>query len=120
MRDLRPGVFDRVRIITATAAVGRLASQALAERLGILSGVDFVTPETWLEELQLRLGEGERSPWRGRRLQLAVWEALKKKHQIILVNTWEIDVFLFVLNYRKLLFLLCLIIFFILAGLMIS
>ena len=76
MRDLRPGVFDRVRIITATAAVGRLASQALAERLGILSGVDFVTPETWLEELQLRLGEGERSPWRGRRLQLAVWEAL--------------------------------------------
>lgn len=76
LRSLGLGVFDRARVIVPTPAVGRLAGQALAERLGVLSGVDFVTPEEWLDEIQLRLGEGERSPWRGRRLQLAVWEVL--------------------------------------------
>lgn len=76
LQSLELGVFDRARIVVPTRAVGRLTGQALAERLGILSAVDLITPDTWLDELQAGFSDGEPSPWRGRALHLAVWEAL--------------------------------------------
>lgn len=77
VRDLGLGVLDRARVIVPSPAVGRLAGQALAGRLGILAGISFVTPQEWRSERERNLGDGESSPWRGRALHLAVWEALQ-------------------------------------------
>ena len=74
---LRPGVLDRVRIITSSAATARMVGQALAARIGVLAGVDLMPAERWVAQLQAELGDGEPSPWRGRALELAIREVLQ-------------------------------------------
>ena len=73
---LRPGVLDRVQVITSSAGAARLAGQALASRIGILAGVDLLPADRWVTQLEAELGDGEASPWRGRSLELAVQEVL--------------------------------------------
>ena len=73
---LRPGVLDRVQVITSSAGAARLAGQALASRIGILAGVDLLPADRWVTQLEAELGDREASPWRGRSLELAVQEVL--------------------------------------------
>lgn len=68
--------------------MGRLASQALAGRFGIIAGVDFVTAAGWRADVTSRLSDGEPSPWGGRALQLAVHQVLPEltEHPAILAQ----------------------------------
>ena len=75
--ELRPGVLERVRIITSSAATARLTGQALAARIGILAGVEVMPADRWVAQMQAELDDGEPSPWRGRALELAVREVLQ-------------------------------------------
>ena len=75
--ELRPGVLERVRIVTSSAATARLAGQALAARIGILAGVDLIPADRWAVQLQAELSDGEPSPWRGLALELAIREVLQ-------------------------------------------
>jgi len=54
---LRPGVLDRVQVITSSAGAARLAGQALASRIGILAGVDLLPADRWVTQLEAELGD---------------------------------------------------------------
>ena len=74
--ESRPGVFDAVHVLTASAGEARLAGQALADRIGICAGIQLMPADRWAGLLQARFSDGEPSPWQGRALELGVREAL--------------------------------------------
>ncbi|MDO5093170.1 MAG: exodeoxyribonuclease V subunit gamma [Propionibacteriaceae bacterium] len=72
----RPGVFDAVHVLTASAGEARLAGQALAARIGICAGIQLLPADRWVGLVQTTFGDGEPSPWQGRTLELGVREVL--------------------------------------------
>ena len=71
--------FAWSRVVVSSAATGRVVSQEVAHRLGISSGINYLTPAQFLAEQAARAGvTNERSRWLGTALDLATWEALEE------------------------------------------
>ncbi len=88
--ELRQGPADpfaRSRVVVSSAATGRLVGQEVAARLGISSGIDYLTPPKLMAEIASASGVArERSRWLGTPLDLATWDAidaLSTEHRVL-------------------------------------
>ncbi|MDO5677515.1 MAG: exodeoxyribonuclease V subunit gamma [Propionibacteriaceae bacterium] len=77
--------FQKLRVVVASRATGRVLGQQVAARLGISAGIEYLSPADLMRELALQAGVArDRSRWRGTPLDLAVAEALsQEQHQLV-------------------------------------
>lgn len=77
LHGLGLGPFDAARVLVASHETGRLVGQAVAARVGISAGIDYLTPADLVGHLADAAGvRRERGRWLGTPLDLAVQRAL--------------------------------------------